>query len=106
MLLLAAVLALFPASGLALCVADSGHVALELAGTSCGQVGDATCMTASDDCKDTPLSVGSAQRTPTQAVTAPTLLPAAPVLAITLETPVAAAALPTNLASRSPLLRC
>ena len=106
MLLLAALLTIVPVSGFALCVAESGHVALELVGTSCAPAGDATCMTACDDCEDTPLSAGAAHRAPSQAVTAPALVPAAPLLALDFATPVVATSLPKNPASRSPLLRC
>ena len=105
LLLLAALLTVMPASGFALCVADSGHVALELVGTGCQPAGGTSCMTCSD-CEDTPLSVGAAHRTATHAVVAPVLLADATGIATaSVHSPVAPT-LPKNPASRTPLLRC
>ena len=65
-LLLAAVLALVPAAGASLCVAESGRVAIELVGDACASpVDGAGCMRACDGCEDTPLSVGAAHRAKT-----------------------------------------
>jgi len=65
LLLISAVLALVPASGAALCVEDSGHLAVELACIDCAPPAAASDagLDACRDCEDTPLSVGSAQRT-------------------------------------------
>ena len=108
MLVLAVVLALVPASGLALCVAESGHVALELVGTACAPGTDADCMSECQDCDDTPLSVATAHKAPTQdgpdAVDVPAFLPQPLTYAIV--TPTITRANPSNTASRSPLLRC
>jgi hypothetical protein len=113
LLLLSALLALVPASGAALCVEESGHLAIELVGTDCSPMasGNDTCMDACSDCEDTPLSVGAAQRVSTHveldAVFLEAALPAGIASLEHVRAPRRDAGLTTSLfANRSPLLRC
>jgi len=112
LLLFSAVLALVPASGAALCVEQSGHLAVELACIDCAPPAAASDagLDACRDCEDTPLSVGAAHRAPLHRAFDAALLPATMPAAFAAGSP--AAQLPVApfcrpLAdSRTPLLRC
>jgi len=112
LLLLSAVLALVPASGAALCVEASGHLAIELVGTDCAPQasGNDTCMDACRDCEDTPLSVGAAQRVSTHveldACILPTALPHGIARLEDVHAPRCDVGLTALHENRSPLLRC
>jgi hypothetical protein len=109
-LLLAAVLALVPAAGATLCVAESGHMAIEISGGDCAPPSGGGCLEACRDCEDTPLSVGAAHRAPAHesgdAPLLPSVTPAgffASSYAIEVSAPRAIRPAAT---SRTPLLRC
>src|SRR5690349_23687098 len=107
MLLLAAVLALVPASGATLCVADSGRMTIEISG--CGPSADATCLEACGGCEDTPLSVGAAHRATVHVGFDAALLPTAAPRGFAAASPsFRSAALPRVAPSRgrTTLLRC
>lgn len=113
LLLLSALLALVPASGAALCVEESGHLAIELVGTDCAPQasGNEACMDACRDCEDTPLSVGAAQRVSTHVELDAVFLEAAlPASVASLQGARAtrhdAGLTSSNFTNRSPLLRC
>lgn len=64
LLLVASLLALTPATGMALCVGAGGHMAIELIPEDCGRSepgARAECATECHDCEDTPLSIGFAR---------------------------------------------
>ena len=112
LLLLSAVLALVPASGAALCVEASGHLAIELAGTDCSPTAaeSETCMDACRDCEDTPLSVGAAQQVTKHvefdAAAIPTTLPFGIACREDVRAPRREGGLTARYENRSPLLRC
>ena len=112
LLLLSAMLALVPASGAALCVEQSGHLAIELV-SECAPLanGNDACMDACRDCEDTPLSVGAAQRASTHveldAGILPTALPAGTASRQGARVPGRHAdRTASTFPNRSPLLRC
>jgi len=109
-LLLAAVLALLPASGATLCVAESGHVAIEISGGDCSPPSGGGCLEACRDCEDTPLSVGAAHRAPAHEGGDAALLPAvtpAGFVAFSHANQVSAPrAIRPAVTNRTPLLRC
>jgi len=112
LLLFSAVLALLPASGAALCVEQSGHLAVELACTDCAPPAAASDagLDACRDCEDTPLSVGAAQRTALHPGLDAALLPAATPAGYAPESDATSSGACPRLRplsqSRTPLLRC
>ena len=63
-MLLASLVSLVPAAGVALCLGEQGHVAIELIAERCNPSEVAPCDTECRDCEDIPLTIGLGERVP------------------------------------------
>jgi len=117
-MLLASLVSLVPAAGIALCLGEQGHVAIELIAESCDPsevAPSGPCDTECRDCEDIPLSIGLGERVTLRLefqgfstvdfYEAPSLICSSPRLAFS-STPRREAIRPVSFASHPSPLRC